>query len=105
MYTALRPSHATSNRLNNHRHWALDIRLERPDQFRSERAVDGAVIGRERYLHLGRDRELAVAHHGTLFSGADGENGRMGRVDHGGKLLNAVHAEIGDRRRAALILL
>src|SRR5215467_12908934 len=94
-----------SSRSNKHRSRALDISLERAEQLRTERTIDGAVIGRQRHLHLGGDGELAVADHGALNAGADAKNRGMGRVDDGGEFLDAIHAEIGDRRRAALIFL
>ena len=42
---------------------------------------------------------------GALLAGADRQDGRVRRIDHGGELLDAVHAEIGDRGRAALVFL
>ncbi len=39
-----------------------------------------------------------------LLADADREDSAVRRVDDGGELLNAVHAEVGDRRGAALVL-
>ena len=46
---------------------------------------------------------IAIAHDRALLAGADRQNGRLRRIDHGGEILDAVHAEIGHRRGAALI--
>ena len=69
---------------------------------RADGAVDDAVIDRERAAHHRGDRELAVLHDGALLAGADRQDAALRRVDDGGELLDAEHAEIGDREAAAL---
>ena len=47
----------------------------------------------------------AVLDDRALLAGADREDAALRRVDDRGELADAVHAEIGDRERAALELL
>src|ERR1700731_1239733 len=86
-----------------HQHRVLDQLLERVDQHGAKRAVDGAVIARHGRAHDLRGLDLAVAHDGTLLARADRKDRRLRWVDHRGEVLDAVHAEIGHRRRAALV--
>ena len=51
---------------------------------------------------IGAHDELAVARDRPLLDRADGEDRRLRRVEHGDELLDAVHAEVRDRERAAL---
>ena len=44
----------------------------------------------------------AVDDDGRLLDGADGEDRDLRRVEHGDELLDAEHAEVRDRERAAL---
>src|SRR5215207_9053324 len=91
--------------LNQHPHRVLDEVLQGADQSRPEGAVDGAVVTGEGEAHHRRDRELALAHHRPLLARADGEDGRVRRVDDCREVLDAEHAEVRDRGRAALVLL
>src|SRR5437762_9250891 len=90
-----RPSH-------HHHHRVFDQPLERADQFGAERAVDGAVIAGERRAHDVRGLDLAVSYHRSLLAGADCKDRRLRRVDNGSEMADAEHAEVGDRRCAAL---
>src|ERR1700740_1224145 len=89
---------------HHHHYRVFDQLLERADQLSPERTVDRAMIARQRHAHHLRDLDLAGTHYRALLAGADCENRRMRRVDHGRKVTDAVHAEIGHGRRAALIL-
>src|SRR4029453_11141297 len=90
-------------RSHHHHHGVFDQLLECPDQLCPERAVDGAVIAGQRHAHHLRDLDLATAYHRALLAGADGQDRRLRRVDHGGEVVDAVHAEVRHRRGAALI--
>ena len=68
------------------------------------RAIDGPVIDRQGAGHDRGDIEFAVAGHGALLAGADRQYTALGRVDDGGEFADPIHAEIGNRKRAALIL-
>src|SRR5690606_29306316 len=69
----------------------------------AEGAVDGAVVASERDGHELAGLDLALLDIDAFLAGADREDGAMGRVDHGGEMLDAVHAEVGDRGRPALV--
>src|SRR5436309_9516356 len=58
-------------------------------------AVHDPVVARDGHLHAPPHPELAALGHGLLQHGAHRENGALGRIDDGGKLLDIVHAEIG----------
>ena len=78
--------------------------LEGRQQLGAERAVDHAMIAGERHRHDAGEGDAAVRGLDRLPTrGADRQDGRLRRIDDGGELAHAVHAEIGDRRRAALI--
>ena len=51
---------------------------------------------------IGRAASSAAAGDGPLLDRADGEDRRLRRVENGDELLDAEHAEVGDRERAAL---
>src|ERR1700687_4466061 len=72
---------ATSSALPSHHHHdrIFDQPLELTDQFGAERAVDRAMVARQRDTHDVRDLDLAVANDGTLLAGADRENGGVRR--------------------------
>src|SRR6185312_16771430 len=80
--------------LDQHHHGIFDQRLKGTDQHRTERAIDGAVIARQRHAHDVCGFDLAVPHHRALLASADRENRGVWRIDHGGKILDAVHAEV-----------
>ena len=65
-------------------------------------AVDRAVVAREGHRHHRPGDERPVARDRPLLDRADGEDRRLRRVEDGDELLHAVHAEVGDRERAAL---
>src|SRR5690606_29385422 len=62
-----------------------------------------AVVAGHRDRHYIRNLEFAVLHDGPLLTLADGEDRRLGRIDDAGEMLDAVHAEIGDREASAFI--
>src|ERR1051326_8014890 len=70
---------------HQHHHGVLDQRLEGADQDGAERAVDGAVIARQRHAHDVGGFDLAVTHHRALFAAADRKDGGVRRIDHGGE--------------------
>ena len=81
-------------------------RLNAASSSAPKRAVHHAVIAGERHAHHADERDAAVLCLDRLPArGADRQNGRLRRIDDGGKFAHPVHAEIGDRGRAALIFL
>src|SRR5689334_19498583 len=68
---------------HQHRGRALEILPDGADEDGAERAVDRAVIARQRDLHLRRHRDPAVLDDGALLAAADRLNGRLRRVDDG----------------------
>src|SRR5258708_4480521 len=92
------PSHHHHDRI-------FDQHLECAEQLGAERAVDCAVIAGQSHAHQLRDFDLAVLDDRALLASADREDGGVWRVDHGGKILDAVHPEVGDGGGAALIFL
>src|SRR5262245_29203981 len=92
-------------RLRHHQRGFFDEHLERLEQLGAQRAVDGAVIDRERAHHLGPDLDLVADNDGFLLTRTHRQDGRVRRIDDGGDILDAEHAEIGDGRGAALIFL
>src|SRR5262249_20712561 len=91
--------------LHQHGHGLLDAAPECRKQLRPERAVHHAMITRQRPRH---DADKGDPARGRLdrlpARSADRENGRLRRIDDGGELAHAVHAEVGDGGGAALIL-
>src|SRR5665811_296776 len=82
----------------------FDETLEGGEQLAAERAVHHAMIAGQ------RDRQLADEFHSPVFGfdwcaarGADRQNGGVRRIDDGGELAHAVHAEIGNGAGAALV--
>src|SRR5262249_28079179 len=74
----------------------LDQGTEGVEQIGADRAVDNAVIARERHRHLAHELESAVARlDGRAANPTDRQDGRMGRVDDGREFLDAAAAEIG----------
>src|SRR5262245_14831280 len=91
---------------HQHRHGLLDKSLERRQQLGPEDAVDHAVIAGERHREHARERDAAVFLLDRLPPrGADREDGRLRRIDDGGKFTHAVHAEVGDGGGTALVFL
>ena len=75
--------------------------LEGLQPTRRDRAVDGAVIDRQRDRHHGCHRQLAVFHNRPGLTRAHGQYRALRRVDHGGEFAYAVTAQIGNGERAA----
>ena len=64
----------------------FDQLLEGGQELGADRAVDDAVIDRERAGHHRRDRERAVLHDRALLAGADRQDAALRRVDDGREL-------------------
>src|SRR6516162_9885616 len=91
-------------RSHEHRHGLLHKPFECRQQLGPERAVDHAVIAGKRHRHhAGESNSAALRLHRLPARGADREDRRLWRIDDRGKLAHIVHAEIRDRRRAALV--
>src|SRR5262245_16954116 len=90
---------------HHHQYRVLDQALERADELGAKRTINGPVIGGQRHGHQHRGFDPAAAHHRPLLAGADRQDGRVRRVDDGGEILDAVHAEVRHGGGAALILL
>ena len=95
----LRTTTATSRYERERR--LLDERDERTQELGAVRAVDRAVVAGERDVHHRRDVDLAVDDDGRRLHGADGQDRHLRRVEHGDELVDAEHAEVRDRERAA----
>jgi hypothetical protein len=92
-------------RSDEHAHRHLDERLEGREQLCAKRSVDHAMVARQRHAQHAGESDSAVFFLDRLTArGADCEDGRVRRIDDGGKFAHAVHAEIGDGRRPALII-
>src|SRR6476469_8293345 len=83
---------------------AFDEALECGEQFGAERAIDDAVIAGERHRHLAHEFDAALRRFDRRTTrSAHREDRRVRRIDDRRELAHAVHAEIGDRRRTALV--
>src|ERR1700761_6392739 len=78
---------------------------ERLQEAGAGRTIDDPVIAGQRDGHHRRGLDLVADHHSALLACAHCHDRGMRRVDHGGEILDAEHAEIGDREGAALELL
>src|SRR5204862_6853135 len=65
------------------------------------RAVDDAMITRERERHHRTNGGLAVHRNNAIADAADGENRDLGRRDDRVESIDVVHAEIRDRKSAS----
>src|SRR5690242_13300839 len=68
-------------RSRHHQRRFFDQHLEGLQQLGTERAIDGAVIDRERAGHLGADLDLVADNDGSLLARTHRQDGRMRRVD------------------------
>src|SRR5215471_16891987 len=82
------------SRSHHHHHGVFDQFPERADQLGAERAVDRAMIAGQGHAHDMGGLDPAVTNHRTLLAGTDREYRGLRRVDHGGEVIDAVHAEI-----------
>ena len=89
---------------DQHAHGVFDQHLEGVEQLRADGAVDHPVIAGQRAGHEGRHLDLVAGHDRALLGHAHGQDGGVRRVDDGIEALDAVHAEVGDRGGAALVL-
>src|SRR5215510_6694641 len=91
---------------HQHCHWIFDQASERSKELGPERAVDDTMIAGKRHRHHARKANATIRSLDRLPPRrADRQNGRMRRIDNRRELTHAVHAEIRDRRRAALIFM
>jgi hypothetical protein len=75
-------------------------------QLRPQRAVDDPVIDAERDGHDRGHGQFAIrADDGFLHARAHREDRAVGRVDDGVEIVDAEHAEVGDREAAADIFM
>ena len=66
------------------------------------RAVEGAVVTRQRQHHGRPDGGLTIERDDPVGDAADGEDRRLRRVDDGVEGIDAEHAEVADGEGAAL---
>src|SRR5690606_25832803 len=59
-------------------------------------AVDDPMVVRQREIIHRSHHDLAVLDHGTLLGGMDAEDGRLRRVDDGGRKHRAEHTAVAD---------
>src|SRR5580704_15795786 len=96
----------TYPRASHHHHDRIfDQGFEGADQLGTQGAIYGAVIAGQGHTHHMSYLDLAAPHDRPLLAGADGEDRGMRRVDDSGEVVDAIHAEVGDGRGAALIFL
>src|SRR5581483_1421068 len=91
--------------LEQHQRGLFDEALEGLHEPCPDGAVDDAMVAGDRAGHHRPDRELSIDDDRALLAGPDREDAALRRVDDGGELLDPEHAEIGDRERAALVIL
>ena len=77
------------------------IALMRPEELGRGRAREDPVVAGDGQVHRAAHDDLAVAHHRLGLELADGEDGRLRRVDDRREARHAVHAQVGDRERPA----
>src|SRR5581483_1039382 len=95
------------NRLPSNKHGdrRFQIVLDSGEKLRSGRAIKHAMIARQRDGEDACKRNPAVGFFDRLPPRrADRKDGGVRRIDDRGKFAHAIHAEIGDRRGAALIV-
>ena len=80
--------------LHQHQPGVFDIHAEGAEEFGTEGAVNAAMIRGQRDRHLVFDHDVVAAHDGSPFSDTHGQDCSVGRVDDGGKILDAEHAEV-----------
>src|SRR5262245_13556453 len=91
---------------HQHCHWIFDQASEGGKELGPERTVDDTMIAGERHRHYAREPDAAVRGLDRLPARCtDRQNGRVRWIDDGCELAHAVHPEIGDCRRAALIFM
>src|ERR1700694_261980 len=74
------------------------------EQLGAERAVDHPVVARQRHRHPGDEAEAVRGLDRPALAGADRQDRGLRRIDDRRELADAVHAEVGDCARAALIV-
>src|SRR5262245_10765847 len=105
------PIRRTSTRslvIGSHQHcyWIFDQASEGGKQLGAERTIDHTMIAGERHRHHARETDPTIRGLDRLPSRrANRQNGRVRRIDDGGELAHTVHAEVGDCRGTALVLM
>src|SRR3984885_7318450 len=91
--------------LYQHAHRQFDQDLDGRQQFRAQRAIEHAMVaGQRQAQHADKGNATVGLLDRLPPRRADRENGRVRRIDDGGEFADAMHAEIGNRRRAALVV-
>ena len=84
----------------------LEVALEGVDPPGADGTVDNAVVRAEGDLHDLHGLEAMLlfgCRHQPCLRRADSEDTRLGRVDDGGEVVDAVHSEVGDGEGSALV--
>src|SRR4051794_14135518 len=90
---------------DNQRQWVLDVAPNRLQKLRAGGAIDHAMIAAHRDSHTLTNLELSIDHDGHFLDAADGEDSCLWRIDDRSKLIDAEHAEVGDRESGTSVLL
>ena len=80
----------------------FDERLDVAQELGALRAVDRAMVARERHRHGRNDGQIAVDDGRALLDRADREDRDLRRIEDCDELLDAVHPEVRDGERPAL---
>jgi len=93
--------------LEQHRDGILDVALEDLEPLGTDSTIHNSVVTAHGDVHHVGDLValLRVVRDHDLLGGAYGENARLGRVDDGGELLDAKHAQVRDGEGSSLELL
>src|SRR6266536_1871905 len=87
---------------SQHQAVLLQEGLDRPEEVRSRRAVQRAVVAGQRQGHQRTGLEARLRGHGFGLDCPDREDRRLRRVEDGNEPLDAEHAEVRDREGAAV---
>ena len=88
--------------LQDERQRVLEQALDLGEELRALGAVGDAMVGGERDLHHLPHDDRAVAYRRRGDHGADAEDRRLRRLDDADQRLDAVSAEVRDRKRAVV---
>src|SRR6185312_4361523 len=83
----------------------LDQPAQRLQEFRSRRSVDHAMVAAHRYPKPLAYHQIAIDYDGLFFDCSNREYPCFGRIDYRSELIDAEHAEIGDRERRSRVFL
>ena len=93
--------HEVRARSEDERERLLEERLQLAQESTGEHPVDDPVVAGERDRHRPAGDDVPVPHHRRLADRADGEDGRLRRIDDRGELRHREHPEIRDGERPA----